>query len=138
MNPPMHRTLLMATKSLAVHKLQAGLSALGIVFAVVAVVMMLAIAEGAKQDLMRQIALLGTNTLIVRQLPLTDRQWQKAAQSHSGGLTAADVRLLGGAVAAVAASAPVRYLREHNRGWSRPGCIRYRECSDEVVLALVN
>jgi putative ABC transport system permease protein len=111
MSPPLERTLALAAKSLAERKLQAGLSALGIVFAVVAVVMMLAIAEGAKRELMQQIAQLGTNTLIVRQLPLTPHQMREAVKNHARGLTADDIRVIDGCIDAVSDAAPIRHLR---------------------------
>lgn len=48
------------------HKMRSLLSTLGIVFAVVAVVTMLAIAEGAKRQALDQIGRLGTDTIIIR------------------------------------------------------------------------
>ncbi len=55
-----------AWKALTLHRLRSLLSTLGIVFAVVAVVTMLAIAEGAKKESLEQIGRLGTNSIIIR------------------------------------------------------------------------
>ena len=60
-----------AWRALFRHRLRSFLSSLGIVFAVVAVVAMLSIAEGAKQEILDQIDRLGTNSVIVRSLQLT-------------------------------------------------------------------
>ncbi len=55
-----------AWKALALHRLRSFLSVLGIVFAVAAVVTMLAIAEGAKKEAIEQIGRLGIDTIIIR------------------------------------------------------------------------
>jgi putative ABC transport system permease protein len=55
-----------AWKALALHRLRSFLSALGIVFAVAAVVTMLAIAEGAKKQALEQIGRLGIDAIIIR------------------------------------------------------------------------
>jgi putative ABC transport system permease protein len=57
-----------AWKALTLHRLRSLLSTLGIVFAVVAVVTMLAIAEGAKKESLEQIGRLGTDSIIIRNL----------------------------------------------------------------------
>jgi putative ABC transport system permease protein len=67
------------------------LSVLGIVFGVIAVVAMLAIAEGAKRETLEMIESLGTNNIIVRQLDLTDTQKLTAQEHLSRGLALSDV-----------------------------------------------
>lgn len=54
-----------ALKALTAHKLRALLAILGIVVGVAAVIVMLAVGEGAKQDVLGKIQGLGTNILIV-------------------------------------------------------------------------
>lgn len=54
-----------ALKGLMAHKLRAALATLGIVVGVAAVIVMLAVGEGAKQDVLGKIQGLGTNILIV-------------------------------------------------------------------------
>lgn len=55
-----------AWRALLLHKLRSLLSTLGIVFAVVAVVDMLAIGEGARREALEQLELLGTRSVVVR------------------------------------------------------------------------
>ncbi|WP_045211589.1 ABC transporter permease [Desulfonatronovibrio magnus] len=57
---------LQAWQALTLHRMRSLLSTLGIVFAVMAVVTMLAIAEGAKRQTLEQIGRLGTNTILIR------------------------------------------------------------------------
>ncbi len=54
-----------ALKALTAHRLRAVLAILGIVVGVAAVIVMLAVGEGAKQDVLGKIQGLGTNILIV-------------------------------------------------------------------------
>ncbi len=65
---------LQAWKALTLHRLRSLLSTLGIVFAVVAVVTMLAIAEGAKEQTLEQIGRLGTDSIIIRSAQSEERQ----------------------------------------------------------------
>lgn len=80
--------------SLARHKLRSTLSALGIVFGVGAMVAMLSVAEGAKREILAQIAQLGTDNLIVRPLELSEARARQMQRDFSGGLTLEDVELL--------------------------------------------
>ena len=94
MNDHVSRTIRYAWHSLLLHKLQTALSMLGIIFAVTAVVLMLAIAEGAKKETLRQISSLGTNTIVIRQNDLTTDQIQEARKYLSSGLSPQDVTAL--------------------------------------------
>ena len=89
------KTIQMAAKSLLLHKFRSFLSALGIIFGVMAVVAMMAVGEGAKQESLRQIELLGTNNLIVRSLALTESERISAQRWQSAGLTLSDADALG-------------------------------------------
>ena len=84
----------MAAKSLTVHRFRSFLSVLGIIFGVMAVVAMMAVGEGAKQESLRQIELLGTNNLIVRSVALTQAEKMSAQERQSPGLTLADAETL--------------------------------------------
>jgi putative ABC transport system permease protein len=66
------------------------LSILGIVFGVSAIVAMLSIGEGARQEALEQIELLGTNNITIRALTLTKSQIVEAKRNLSSGLTATD------------------------------------------------
>lgn len=81
-------------RSLFMHRLRTFLSALGVLFGVMAVVAMLAIGEGSKREILTQIQQLGTNNIIIRQSELSDEQQQKALQAKSYGLTLQDAKNL--------------------------------------------
>ena len=59
------RTVKLGLKSLWLHKLRSGLTALGIVFGVASVVAMLAVGEGASHDISEQIRKLGRDNIII-------------------------------------------------------------------------
>src|SRR3954470_13275528 len=56
----------LAVRNLALHKMRALLTVLGLIFGVSSVIAMLAIAEGASLEAQRQIAELGATNVIVR------------------------------------------------------------------------
>lgn len=77
-------------RSLASHKLRSGLSILGIVFGVAAVIAMLSIGEGARLEALRQIQLMGMNNITIRALEL-DKEMEKDTKANlSIGLTMDD------------------------------------------------
>ena len=73
------RALKLGMKSLLLHKLRSGLTVLGIVFGVAAVISMLAIAEGSSRDAQERIKALGATNIIVRSVKPSDE-----AQATSG------------------------------------------------------
>jgi putative ABC transport system permease protein len=73
-----------AFRSLATNKVRSFLTALGVVFGVGAVVAMLSISEGAKEETMEQVDLLGANTIFVRNV---EADWDKGGTE---GLTIRD------------------------------------------------
>src|SRR5438309_1601730 len=60
------RALKLGMKSLLLHKLRSGLTVLGIVFGVAAVISMLAVGEGSSRKAQRQFAELGATNIIYR------------------------------------------------------------------------
>jgi putative ABC transport system permease protein len=66
------RALKLGMKSLLLHKLRSGLTVLGIVFGVAAVISMLAIAEGTSRDAQEQIGALGARNIIIRSVKPSD------------------------------------------------------------------
>jgi putative ABC transport system permease protein len=60
------RALKLGMKSLLLHKLRSGLTVLGIVFGVAAVISMLSIAEGSSKEAQEKIQALGATNIIVR------------------------------------------------------------------------
>src|SRR5438132_4528000 len=59
-------TFRLGIKNLRLHKLRSLLTALGIIFGVAAVIIMVAIGEGTKQEAMRQLRQLGARNILVR------------------------------------------------------------------------
>jgi putative ABC transport system permease protein len=100
-----------AWQALLLHKLRSFLSTLGIVFAVVAVITMLSIAEGAKREAMEQIKQLGTNNIIIKRAPQTEAQAFAARTYHSEGLNLADATALEQGIPTIAYVAPLKEVR---------------------------
>ncbi|QQS36273.1 MAG: ABC transporter permease [Ignavibacteriales bacterium] len=76
-------------KGLQSNKLRAALTMLGIIFGVAAVIAMMSIGEGAKQETLQQIELMGTNNIIINKVtPEKNSSGSKA--SFSTGLTLND------------------------------------------------
>ncbi len=85
------RILNVALDSLTGHKLRTSLTMLGIIFGVGAVIAMLSIGEGAKQEALEQISILGINNVIVKaQIPDVENSSEQAL-ARSPGLTLADM-----------------------------------------------
>ena len=83
------------------QKLRSLLSVLGVVCGVMAVVAMISIGEGAKQETAHQIEQLGTRNIYIKAVALTDNQVAKARERQSRGLTLADLqRIANGSTAA--------------------------------------
>ncbi len=72
------------------HKLRSVLTALGIIFGVAAVIAMLSIGEGARQEALEQISLMGVNNIIVRAKDPTPQSFDKAKANFSPGLELQD------------------------------------------------
>lgn len=75
------------------NKTRTGLTMLGIIFGVAAVISMLSIGEGAKQETLQQIELLGTNNIIINKKAKEDLQLDTKA-SYSLGLTTKDLEAI--------------------------------------------
>jgi putative ABC transport system permease protein len=84
-----YETFLIGLNELKTNKLRTSLTMLGIIFGVGAVIAMLSIGEGARQETLEQIELLGTNNIIVREKPVTLRNRESKA-SFSPGLNLKD------------------------------------------------
>ena len=112
-----------AWRALLRQRLRSILSTMGIVFAVVAVVAMLAIAEGAKRETLEQIEGLGINSIIVRTLQLTEDQKSAARRRLSRGLDLSDVTSLERAIPVISCVAPVKEVKASlpasPAGWRR-------------------
>jgi putative ABC transport system permease protein len=68
------------------HKLRSLLTALGIIFGVAAVIAMLSIGEGARQEALEQISLMGVNNIIIRAKDPTSQSFGNARANFSPGV----------------------------------------------------
>jgi putative ABC transport system permease protein len=84
------KIIAMAIRSLLQHKLRAALSILGVICGVTAVLTMLSIGEGAKQEALSQIEQLGTRNIYLKAVVLTKDQEIKARERLSRGLSRYD------------------------------------------------
>ncbi len=98
--------LFMGLGSLLAHKLRTLLTMLGMIFGVGAVVAMLSITEGAQQEMVRYIDLLGVNNIVVEANEAVDRDTLLAVRQNSPGLTFRDARAIEANVPNVADLSP--------------------------------
>jgi len=84
-----------AVESIVSNKLKSMLTALGIIFGVAAVIAMLAIGKGAKQEIMEQMKMVGVNNIlinpIVQDKSSSSEEGEKQSKKFSRGLSMLDV-----------------------------------------------
>jgi putative ABC transport system permease protein len=84
-----------AVESIVSNKLKSMLTALGIIFGVAAVIAMLAIGKGAKQEIMEQMKMVGVNNIlinpIVQEQTSSSDEGEKQTKKFSRGLNMLDV-----------------------------------------------
>src|SRR4051812_18002599 len=87
-------TILLALKNLRLHKLRTLLTALGIIFGVAAVIIMVAIGEGTKKSALEQIEQLGATNVLVRSTrpPESTEASGKSQRTLIYGLTRNDLK----------------------------------------------
>ena len=83
-----------AVESLSLHKMRSFLTMLGIVFGVGAVIAMLSIGEGARQESLEQIEVLGVRNIIIRSLPPPDGDEEEKGAVRPFGITLKDADAL--------------------------------------------
>ena len=94
----LRETFGLSIAGLASHRLRTALTMLGIIFGVAAVIAMLSIGEGAKQEALDQIKQMGISNVIIQHWQPEDEEEDGAAdsgQNRSAGLTTADARAIG-------------------------------------------
>ena len=90
----LRETLGLSIVGLTSHRLRTALTMLGIVFGVAAVIAMLSIGEGAKQEALDQIKQMGISNIIIQHWQPDDEGEQESGQNRSEGLTRADARTI--------------------------------------------
>lgn len=98
-------------RSLLIHRLRTFLSTLGILFGVAAVIAMLSIGEGAKQETLEQIQQLGMNSILIRKHVLPEEQTMAR-------LTGRDVEALSQNVPSLLRCAPLKVVEASMTGSS--------------------
>ena len=110
----LRETLSLSLTGLLSHKLRTCLTMLGIIFGVAAVISMLSIGEGAKQEALEQIRQMGINNIIVQHWDKSteeESESERADQNRSAGLTWADAKAIGEIVPLAALVAPQREIK---------------------------
>jgi putative ABC transport system permease protein len=102
---------------LAVHKFRAALSMLGIIFGVASVVAVIAVSEGARTEVLKQLAALGANNIMVTGIEMKaggtsdSRELKKKTRVRSDGLTLPQARAAMEACPLIKDYAPRRNVR---------------------------
>ncbi|MBX6316099.1 MAG: ABC transporter permease [Isosphaeraceae bacterium] len=116
------RSLKLGMKSLLLHKLRSGLTVLGIVFGVAAVIAMLAVGEGSAREAQERFRLLGATNIIYRSVKPSD----EAQASSSGrrqilnyGLKYEDFDRLIATIPTIRRALPIREIRKQIRHRNR-------------------
>ena len=102
---------LLGIEGLRSHKLRSILSMLGIIFGVGAVIAMLSIGEGAKQEALEQIELMGMNNIIVQDVPLDKDNEEEKPDNFSKGLLWVDARAVQELNPLVETTVPIREIQ---------------------------
>ncbi|MGB7324575.1 MAG: ABC transporter permease [Rubripirellula sp.] len=104
------RTWKLGIKSLALHPLRTGLTMLGIMIGVWAVIVLTAISQGASDQVQKQIESLGSTTIIVRsQKPPDDKMAGMSASQY--GLKRSDLEKILVNVPTIETAIPIREIR---------------------------
>jgi putative ABC transport system permease protein len=107
--------LYIAISAVIANKVRSLLTALGIIFGVAAVIAMLAIGNGAQQEILDQIKLVGVNNIVVK--PIIEQKEEKIEEGQknekkkfSPGLTIRDVKSIEGNIPSLTKVSPEIFL----------------------------
>ena len=120
----LRETLGLSAAGLAAHKLRTCLTMLGIIFGVAAVIAMLSIGEGARQEALGQIRQMGIDNIIVQHWsPESDEEGEgeaRGGQNLSRGLSRQDAKALAEICPLAEIVAPLREIKVKARAGSTP------------------
>ena len=111
--PRILANLYIAIDAVIANRVRSLLTALGIIFGVAAVIAMLAIGNGAQQEILNQIKLVGVNNIVVK--PIIEQKEEKIDETAGGkkekkkfspGLTIRDVRSIENAIPNITKMSP--------------------------------
>jgi putative ABC transport system permease protein len=112
-SPRILANLYIAVDAVIANKVRSLLTALGIIFGVAAVIAMLAIGNGAQQEILNQIKLVGVNNIVIK--PIVEQMEEKIDETAGGkkekkkfspGLTVRDVNSIVSTIPAVSRVSP--------------------------------
>lgn len=109
LTPRQKNNLAIATEALLANKYRSMLTALGIIFGVAAVIAMLAIGNGARQEILEQIRLVGVNNIVVKSVfEQSDSPADDKTQTarFSRGLHLSDAQAIAAHIPSVVAVSP--------------------------------
>ncbi|MBL7858735.1 MAG: ABC transporter permease [Cyclobacteriaceae bacterium] len=110
--PRVLANLYIAIGAVFANKLRSLLTALGIIFGVAAVIAMLAIGNGAQQEILDQIKLVGVNNIVIKPIveqkeeKIEEQVGQKEKKKFSPGLTVRDVHNIQTTIPGIATISP--------------------------------
>src|SRR3954462_3017745 len=98
-----------AAEAVSHNKIRAGLTSLGILFGVASVIAMLAIGNGAEQEILSQMKLLGANNIVITPIVeqsegKVEKEGKKAQKKFTPGLTWLDAQSIKATIPEVAAT----------------------------------
>jgi len=111
---PTWRNVRTGAKSLLLHRLRSLLTMLGVVFGVAAVIAMLAIGEGARQDALAELSKLGSRNVILRSQKAVDDESSGSVSKRMDvyGLLYEDEHRIAESFTEVARTVPVKEVRK--------------------------
>jgi putative ABC transport system permease protein len=104
--------LYIAISAVITNKIRSLLTALGIIFGVAAVIAMLAIGNGAQQELLDQIRLVGVNNIVIKPVveqkeeKIEEQSGKKEKKKFSPGLTVRDIETITATIPGVSKLSP--------------------------------
>lgn len=130
------KVIRLAVYSLLRHKLRSVLSILGIICGVIAVLAMLSIGEGAKQEAMKQIEQLGIRNIYIKSISLTEQQELRARQGLSRGVSLYDAERIMKGISSVEDTACVRDVTASVLGTNREVLNQIISCTGNYAKVL--
>lgn len=101
-----NQLLIIGLEGLTAHKVRSVLTMLGVIFGVGAVIAMLSVGEGAKQEALEKYKTLGVNNIIVRDKNLSEKELEEVRAKFSQGLNLKDAQAIQSIVPSVETLAP--------------------------------
>jgi putative ABC transport system permease protein len=111
--------LYIAIDAVVANKVRSLLTALGIIFGVAAVIAMLAIGNGAQQEILEQIKLVGVNNIVIKPIveqeeeKIEEQVGQREKKKFSPGLTVRDVKSIESTVPGITMISPEIIIDTH-------------------------